>query len=57
LTQTLVESCADFEVANLSIYTHGSETAIPGDSYLNRLTAEFFSVEVTLSLWIPYHFK
>ena len=24
-----------------------------GESYLNRLTAEFFPVEVTLSLWIP----
>ena len=29
LTQTFVESCVDFEVAHLSICTHGSEIATP----------------------------
>ena len=37
LTQTFVESCVEFEVAHL-FHTHGSEIAIPRDSYLNWLT-------------------
>jgi len=37
LTHTFTESCVDFEVTHLSMHTHGLETAIPKDSYLNAL--------------------
>ena len=30
-----------------------AEDPLPLHSFINRLTAEFYPVEVTLSLWIP----